>query len=97
MKLDDGGACVNLMPSSVYRRINPQMCDDNGAPLLEKFDKDWANLVAYGVSIIKQIGVKLVACKLGKNNFITNFHMVCAEDHPVLFWLGTLRYLGSLV
>ena len=43
----DGWANANLMPSFVYIRINPQMFDDNGAPLLEKFDKDWANLVAY--------------------------------------------------
>ena len=27
MKLD-GGASANLMPSSIYRRINPQMFDD---------------------------------------------------------------------
>ena len=93
MKLD-GGASANLMHSSVYRRINPQMFDDNGAPLLEQFDKDWANLVAYGGSIIKQIGVQPVACKWVKKNFITNFDIVCAEDHPVLFGLGTLKYLG---
>ena len=39
------------------------MFDDNGAPWLEKFDEDWTNLVAYGGSIIKQIGVKQIACK----------------------------------
>ena len=59
----DGWASINLMPTSVYRRINPQMFHDDGALWLEKFDKDWSNLVAYGGSIMKQIGVKLVACK----------------------------------
>ena len=49
----DGGASVNLMPPSVYKRIKPQMFDNNGAPQLEKFDKDWTNLVAYGGRIIK--------------------------------------------
>ena len=36
----DSRVSTDLMPTSVYRRINPQMFDDNGAPLLEKFDKD---------------------------------------------------------
>ena len=36
MKLD-GGASVNLMPTSVYRRINPQMFDHNGTLWLEDF------------------------------------------------------------
>ena len=40
----EGGASVNLMPTSVYRRINPQVFDNNGAPQLEKFDEDWTNL-----------------------------------------------------
>ena len=61
----DGGASANLMPASVYRRINLQMFDDNGVPLLEEFHKDWDNLVAYGGSIIKQIGVKPVALQMG--------------------------------
>ena len=93
----DGGASVNLMPTSVYRRINPQLFDNNGAPQLDKFDKDWTNLVAYGGIIIKQIGVKPVTCKWKKKNFVTNFHMVDAEDHPVLLGLSTLRYLGLFV
>ena len=62
--------------------------------MLEKFYKDWTNLVAYGGSIIKQIGLKPVACKWRKINFVTNFHIVYAEDHPVLLGLSTLRYLG---
>ena len=62
----DSWASVNIMPTSVYRRINRQLFDRNGAPQLDKFDKDWTNLVAYGGSIIKQIGVKPVACKWGK-------------------------------
>ena len=62
----DGEASVNLMPTSIHRRVNPQMLDDNGVSQLETFDKDWTNLVAYGGSIIKQIGIKLVACKWGK-------------------------------
>ena len=90
----DSETSVNLMPRSVYRRINPQMFDANGATWLEKFDKDWTNLVAYGGSIIKQTGVKPVACKWGKKSFITNFHIVYVEDHPVLFGM---RYLGFLV
>ena len=93
----DGGASVTLKPTSVYRRINPHMLDDNAAPQLEKCDKDWTNLVAYGGSIIKQIGIKPVACKWGKKNFVTNFQIVYGEDHPVLFGLGTLRYLGLFV
>ena len=36
----DSGASVNIMPTSVYRRINPQLFDSNGAPQLDKFDKD---------------------------------------------------------
>ena len=28
----DSGASVNIMPASVYRRINPQLFDSNGAP-----------------------------------------------------------------
>ena len=32
----DGMASINLMPTSVYRRINLQMFYDNGAPWLEK-------------------------------------------------------------
>ena len=59
----DGGASVNLMPTSVHRRINPQLFDSNGTPQLDKSDKDWTNVVAYGGSIIKQIGVKPVASK----------------------------------
>ena len=47
--------------------------------------------------IIKQIGVKLVACKLGKKTFVTNFHIVYAEDVPILFGLSNLIYLGSFV
>ena len=93
----DSGASVNMMPTSVYRRINLQLFDSNGVPQLDKFDKDWTNLVAYGGSIIKQIGVKPVACKWGKKNFVTNFHIVDAENHPVLLGLSTLRYLGLLV
>ena len=56
----DSGASVNIMPTSVSRRINPQLFDSNGAPQLDKFNKDWTNLVAYGGSIIKQISVKPV-------------------------------------
>ena len=93
----DCGASVNLMPTSVYRKINPQLFDSHGAPQLDKFDKDWTNLVAYGGSIIKQISVKPVACKWGKKNFATNFHIVDAENHPVLLGLSTLRYLGLFV
>ena len=93
----DSGASVNIMPTSVYRRINPQLFDTNGAPQLDKFNKDWTNLVAYGGSIIRQIGVKPVACKWGKKNFVTNFHIVDAENHPVLLGLGILRYLGLFV
>ena len=93
----DGRASANLMSASVYRRINPQIFDDNGAPWLQKFDKDWANLVAYGGSIIKQIGIKPVACKWSKKNFITIFHIVCDEDQQVLFGLSTLRFLGLFV
>ena len=85
----DSGASVNIMPTSVYRRINPQLFDSNGASQIDKFDKDWTNLVAYGGSIIKQICVKPVACKWGKKNFVTNFHIVDAENHPVLLGLGT--------
>ena len=53
--------------------------------------------MAYGGSIIKQTGVKPVACKWGKKNFVTNFQIVDAKNHPVLFGLGTLRYLGLFV
>ena len=67
MKLD-GGASVNLLPTSVNRRINPQLVDSDGAPQLDKFDKDGTNLLAYGGSIIKQISVKPVACKWGEEN-----------------------------
>ena len=73
------------------------MFDGNGAPQLEKFDKDWTNVVTYGGSIIKQIGVKPIACKWGKKNFVTNFHTVDAKDHLVLIGLSTLRYLGLFV
>ena len=52
------------------------MFNVNGAPSLEKLDKDWTDLLAYGGSIIKQIGVKPVACKWGKKIFVTNFHIV---------------------
>ena len=51
-------------------------------------------LDSHGSSIIKYIGAKLVACKLVKKSFVTNFDIVCGEDHPVLFGLSTLRYLG---
>ena len=64
----NSGATVNIMSTSLYRRINLQLFDSNGAPQLDKFDKDWINLVAYGGSIIKQLGVKPVACKWGKKN-----------------------------
>ena len=33
----------------------------------------------------------------GKKSFITNFHIVYAEDHPDLFGLSTRRYLGLFV
>ena len=93
----DGEASVNLMLTYVYRRINPQLFDGNGAPHLDKFDKDWTNLIAYRGSIIKQIGVKPVAYKWGKKNSVTHFHIVDAENHPVLLGLSTLRYLGLFV
>ena len=93
----DAGESVNLMPTSVYRSINPQMFGQNGAPWLEKFDKDWTSLVLYGGSIIKLIGVKCVACKLGKKNFIINLHILYDEKHPVLFKLSILGYLGLFV
>ena len=32
-----------------------------------------------------------------RQNFITNFHIVYAEDHPVLFGMSTLRYLGLFI
>ena len=88
----DGGTSVNLMPTSIYRRINAQLFDSNGVPQL-----DWTNLVVYGGSIIKQIGVKPVACQWGKKNFVTNFHIVDAEDHPVLLGMSTLMYLDLFV
>ena len=44
----DSGASVNIMPTSVCRRINLQLFDSNGAPQLDKFDKDWTNIVKYG-------------------------------------------------
>ena len=46
---------------------------------------------------MKQIGVKPVACKWDKNNFVTECHIVCPEDHPVLFWLSILRCLVLFV
>ena len=85
----DSGASVNIMPTSVYRRSNPQLFDSNGAPQLDKFNKDLTNLVAYGGSIIEQIGVKPVACKWGKKHFVTNFHIVDAKNDPVLLGLST--------
>ena len=33
----------------------------------------------------------------GKKNFVTNFHIVDAENQPVLLGLSTLRYLGLFV
>ena len=36
----DSGASANIMPTSVYRRINPQLFNSNGASQLGKFDKD---------------------------------------------------------
>ena len=41
----DGGASVNVMLTSVYRKPNPKMSYDDGIPWLEKFDKDWTNQV----------------------------------------------------
>ena len=35
--------------------------------------------------------------QMGKKNFVTSFHIVDAENHPVLLGLSTLRYLGSFV
>ena len=34
---------------------------------------------------------------MGKKNFITDFHIVYSEDHPVLFGLSTLTYLSLFV
>ena len=33
----------------------------------------------------------------GEKNFVTNFHIVAAENHPVLLGLSTSRYLGFFV
>ena len=41
--------------------------------------------------------MKPVACKWGKKNFVTNFHIVDAKDHPVLLGPSTLRNLGLFV
>ena len=35
--------------------------------------------------------------QMGRKNFVTNFHIVDAENHPVLLGLSTLRYLGLFV
>ena len=40
-----GKASVHLMPTSVYRRIYPQIFHKDDEPRLEQFDKDWTNLV----------------------------------------------------
>ena len=70
----DGGAIVNVIATSIYREINSQMFYEDGKPRLENFDEGWTNLVAYGGSIIKHIGIKPVVCKWSKKNFMTDLH-----------------------
>ena len=53
----DGWVNVDLMPMPVHRRISQHRFYEDGKPRLEKFYKDWTNLVAYGVGINKQFGV----------------------------------------
>ena len=86
-------ASVNLMPTSVYRRIKPQMSNEDDKYRLEIFHKDWTNLVTCRGSIIRQIDEISVACKWGKK-VVTNFHIVYVEDDPSLFRLKTLRNLN---
>ena len=51
----DGRASVHLMATSIYRRTNPQLFDNDGALQLEKFDKDWTNLVTYEVALSNRL------------------------------------------
>ena len=57
----DAVVSVKLMLTSVYRRISPQTFHQNGRPWLDAFHKGWSKLIAYGGSILKQIGIKRVA------------------------------------
>ena len=79
VKLDDRTS-INLMLTSIYRRINPQMFHECGKPMLEKFDKDWVILVVFAGSIIKWMGTKPVVCKWGEKGFITDLTLyVCVS------------------
>ena len=58
----DTGTATNVMQISTCRKLCPAMFDANGN-VLDKFTKEWTTLRAYGGSIIKQFGSKMIKCK----------------------------------
>ena len=68
----DTGAAVNVMPISSFKKLCPSMFDAKGNAL-DEFNKDWTNLIAYGGSIIKWFGKRMIKCKWNYQKWVFSF------------------------
>ena len=88
----DCGAMANIMPLSVFKRLNPSEFDKDGNSI-SRFNRDMTRLSAYCNRPIQQHCVRLINIIFNKKYFKTRFHIVDVEGH-VLLWVTLLRKMG---
>ena len=88
----DCGAMANIMPLSVFKRLNPSEFEKNSNSI-SGINRGMARLSAYGNRPIQQHGVKLIDFIFNTKYFKTRFHIVDVEGH-VLLGLTLLRKMG---
>ena len=76
-------AMANIMPSSIFKVLNPSEFDKDGNSL-SGFNRDMTRLSAYGDKPIQQQGVRLINFIFNKKYFKTRLHIVDVEGHALL-------------
>ena len=71
----DCGAMANIMPLSVFKRLNPSEFDKDGNSIAG-FNRDMTRLLAYDNRPIQQHGVGLINFIFNKKYCRTRFHIV---------------------
>ena len=79
----DCGAMANIMPLSVFKRLNPSEFDKDGNSI-SGFNRDMTRLSAYGNRPKEQHAVRLINFIFNKKYFKTRFHIVDVEGHVLL-------------
>ncbi|KAK7087114.1 hypothetical protein V1264_021204 [Littorina saxatilis] len=88
----DTGAQGNIMPLIIFRRIYPQLLDEDGYPKPGSTQQRRTRLIAYNGSVINQFGSVTLPCKYGESKWHTEEFYITDADGPAILGLpGSTR------